>query len=164
MSEPMPRGGSISPLEKYSHRIPALITNQPDLTLDEMVCALHKRRIPASRSALSRSSARRHITVKKPTSSRAAAGRRGSGATTLDPRAMVDPAHVVFAGNDGTLCGRCCASGRLLGSPEQIGNAEVDDKRTRGQPPRLRRAPGRRSRVGRSRWQRRDLSGGRTVS
>jgi hypothetical protein len=27
MSEPMPRGGSISPLEKYSHRIPALITN-----------------------------------------------------------------------------------------------------------------------------------------
>src|SRR6266699_2604368 len=52
--EPMPRGGSTSPLEKYSERILALIREQPDLTLDEMVLALRKRRILASRSALSR--------------------------------------------------------------------------------------------------------------
>jgi hypothetical protein len=61
----MRRGGTISPLEKYSQRILTLITDQPDLTLDEMVCALHKRRIPASRSALSRFFTRHDITVKK---------------------------------------------------------------------------------------------------
>jgi transposase len=64
-SEPTPRGGSISPLEKYSQGILALIAEQPDLTLREMVCVLRKRRIPASRSALSRFFARHNITVKK---------------------------------------------------------------------------------------------------
>src|SRR5271157_2828851 len=63
--EPMPRGGSTSPLEKYSERILALIREQSDLTLDEMVLALRKRRISASRSALSRFFARHGITVKK---------------------------------------------------------------------------------------------------
>jgi transposase len=64
-SGPMRRGGIISPLEKYSQRILALIGEQPDLTLNEMVCALRKRRIQASRSALSRFFARHDITVKK---------------------------------------------------------------------------------------------------
>jgi transposase len=41
--EPIPRGGSISPLEKHSQRIFALISEQPDFTLDEVVSALHKR-------------------------------------------------------------------------------------------------------------------------
>ena len=50
--EPMLRGGSTSPLEKHSRKILALISEQPDLTLDEMVTMLHKRRIPGSRSAL----------------------------------------------------------------------------------------------------------------
>jgi hypothetical protein len=76
-SEPIPRGGSVSPLEKYTQRIFALIGEQPDLTLNEMVCALRKR-----------------ITVKKPTGSRARAGRRGPGAAALDTRArMFDPAR-----------------------------------------------------------------------
>lgn len=89
-SEPMPRGGSTSPLEKYSERILALIREQPDLTLDEMVLALRKRRIPASRSALSRFFARHGITVKKkPAGGRAEASRRGSGAPTLGPRARL---------------------------------------------------------------------------
>ena len=64
-SEPMPRGGSTSPLEKHSERILALIREQPDLTLDEMVLALRKRRISASRSALSRFFVRHDITIKK---------------------------------------------------------------------------------------------------
>ena len=86
--EPMPRGGSISPLEKYSERILALIREQPDLTLDEMVLALRKRRISASRSALSRFFVRHGITIKKkPAGGRAQARRRGSGAPTLGPRA-----------------------------------------------------------------------------
>ena len=63
--EPMPRGGSTSPLEKHSRQILALVSAQRDLTLDEIVSALHKRRIPGSRSALSRFFARHGITVKK---------------------------------------------------------------------------------------------------
>lgn len=86
--EPMPRGGSTSPLEKYSERILALIREQPDLTLDEMVLALRKRRISASRSALSRFFVRHDITIKKkPAGGRAQARRRGSGAPALGPRA-----------------------------------------------------------------------------
>jgi transposase len=61
----MPRGGSTSPLEKYSRRILALVGEQRDLTLDELVSILRKRRISASRSALSRFFARRGITFKK---------------------------------------------------------------------------------------------------
>jgi transposase len=60
-SEPMPRRGSTSPLEKYSRQILALIGKQRDLTLDELVSMLRKRRIPASRSALSRFFARHGI-------------------------------------------------------------------------------------------------------
>jgi len=90
ISEPMPRGGSTSPLEKHSKRILALISEQPDITLDEIVAALHKRRIPGSRSALSRFFARHGITVKKKSAGgRAQASRRGSGAPTLDPRARI---------------------------------------------------------------------------
>ena len=63
--EPMPRGGSTSPLEKYAERILAVIRDRPDLTLDEMVFALRKQRIQATRSALSRFFARHGITVKK---------------------------------------------------------------------------------------------------
>src|ERR1700757_4721334 len=35
--EPMPRGGGISPLEKYSQQILALVREQRDLTLNEIV-------------------------------------------------------------------------------------------------------------------------------
>jgi transposase len=86
--EPMPRGGSTSPLEKHSQWILALVNEQPDLTLGEIVSALHKRRIATSRSALSRFFARHGITFKKkPASGRAKASRRGSGTPTLDARA-----------------------------------------------------------------------------
>src|ERR1700730_11367974 len=47
--EPMPRGGITSPLDKL-----ALISEESGLTLNEIVSALHNRRIPGSRSALSR--------------------------------------------------------------------------------------------------------------
>ena len=63
--EPMPRRGSTSPLEKYSQQILVLIRDQPDLTLNELVSALRKRRIPGSRSALSRFFDRHGITFKK---------------------------------------------------------------------------------------------------
>ena len=88
--EPMPRGGSTSPLEKYSRQILALISGQRDLTLDEIVLALHRRRIPGSRSALSRFFARPGNTFnQKPAGSRTEASRRGSRAPTLDSRARL---------------------------------------------------------------------------
>jgi len=49
----MPCGGSTSPLEKYAQQILALNRERPDLTLDEIVLAVHQRGIPGSRSALS---------------------------------------------------------------------------------------------------------------
>src|SRR6516225_7262247 len=88
----MPRRGSTSPLEKYSRQILVLIGEQRDLTLDELVSILRKRRIPASRSALSRFFARHGITFKKkPAGGRAQERRRGSRAPTLD-----DTARLVF--------------------------------------------------------------------
>ena len=79
--EPMPRGGGTSPLEKYSQQILALIGEQRDRTLDELVSILRKRRIPASRSALSRFFARHGITFKK------VCGRRSASAPTWLARA-----------------------------------------------------------------------------
>ena len=88
--EPMPRGGGTSPLEKYSQQILAVIREQRDLTLNELVSVLRKRRILASRSALSRFFARHGITFKKSFAGRGAqARRRGSCAPTLDPRARL---------------------------------------------------------------------------
>ena len=60
--EPAPRGGSTSPLEKYSQQILALIREQRDLTLNEIV---------------------------KPAGGRAQASRRGSRAPALDSRARL---------------------------------------------------------------------------
>ena len=40
-----PRGGSTSPLEKYANFLLTLIEGHPDLTLDEVVCAMRKRKI-----------------------------------------------------------------------------------------------------------------------
>ena len=46
------RGGSRSILEDHAERILALVDEQPDRTLDELVVAMRKRRIPGSCSAL----------------------------------------------------------------------------------------------------------------
>src|SRR5215467_1994265 len=45
-----PSGGSVSPLEQHAEFLLGLIANQPDLTLDEIVTAMRKRRIAGSRS------------------------------------------------------------------------------------------------------------------
>ena len=56
--------GSISPLEAAVFLF-VLIARQPDLTLDEIVAAMHKRRIAGSRSAVWRLFQRHKISVKK---------------------------------------------------------------------------------------------------
>jgi hypothetical protein len=65
-----------------------LVKEQPDSTFEELLAALHKRRIRSSRSALWRFFERHNITFKKkPAGSRTAARGRGSGTPALDPRA-----------------------------------------------------------------------------
>ena len=51
-SEPKARGGSRSALENYAERILALVAEHPDWTLEEILAAMHKQRIPGSRTAL----------------------------------------------------------------------------------------------------------------
>jgi len=83
-----PSGGSTSPLEKHADFLLALIANQPDLTLDEIVVAMRRRRIAGSRSAVWRFFERRNISFKK-NSVRGGAAARGRGSRTpaLDARA-----------------------------------------------------------------------------
>jgi len=72
-------------LEQHAEWILTLVTEQSDLTLDEIVSAMHKKRIGGSRTALWRFFARHGITVKKKPARRGtAARRRGSGASSLD--------------------------------------------------------------------------------
>ena len=85
---PKPRGGSQSPLEGWADQILALVGEQPDWTLDELVAALRKRRLCGSRSALWRFLERHGIGVKKkPAGSRARSGGRGPRSPGLDPAA-----------------------------------------------------------------------------
>jgi Cu/Ag efflux pump CusA len=74
--------------EKHAAVILALVDEQPDATLEEILAALRKRRIRSSRSALWRFFDRHNITFKKkPAGSGTASRGRGSGAPALDPRA-----------------------------------------------------------------------------
>jgi transposase len=80
-------GGSRSPLDDYGEEILALIAEQPDRTLEEIVAAMHKRGMRASRTALFRFLNRRGITFKKNSArSRARASGRGAIAPALDTR------------------------------------------------------------------------------
>ena len=83
-----PSGGSTSPLEAHAEFLLDLIADAPDLTLDEIVAAMDKRRIAGSRSAVWRFFARRNISFKK-NSVRGRAEARGRGPRTpaLDARA-----------------------------------------------------------------------------
>ncbi len=83
-----PSGGSISPLEKHGEFLLALIAARADMTLDEIVAAMRKRRIAGSRSAVWRFFARRNISFKKNSvRGRAEARRHRSRTPALDARA-----------------------------------------------------------------------------
>jgi transposase len=86
--EAKPCGGSRSPLEDHAEKIVTLIEEQRDRTLDEIVAAMHKRKIPGSRTALFRFLERHGITLKKsPARIRAGAHRRRTRPSALDRRA-----------------------------------------------------------------------------
>jgi transposase len=61
----VPSGGSTSPLEEHAEFLLGLIVEQPDLTLDEIVAVMRKKRILGSRSAVWRFFERRNISFKK---------------------------------------------------------------------------------------------------
>jgi transposase len=83
-----PTGGSTSPLEEYADLLLALIAERSDLTLDEVVATMRKRRIKGSRSAVWRFFDRHGISFKKkPAGSGAGASRRGARTSALDARA-----------------------------------------------------------------------------
>ena len=91
---PRPRGGSRSPLEDYADGVLALVGERPDWTLEEFVAALHKQRMPGSRSALWRFLERHGISFKKkPASDRTTPGGCRPCAAALDPAAA--PAQFV---------------------------------------------------------------------
>ena len=82
-----PRGGSVSPLEEHAEFLLGLIDEQPDLTLDEVVSAMHRHKVPGSRTAVWRFFQRHKITFKKsPARSRAGACGRGARPAALDAR------------------------------------------------------------------------------
>ena len=83
-----PSGGSTSPLEKHAEFLLTLIADKPDLTLDEIVVVMRKRRIAGSRSAVWRFFARRNISFKKNSvRGGAEAGGRGPSPPPLEARA-----------------------------------------------------------------------------
>jgi len=118
-----PSGGSISPLEQQAEFLLGLIANQPDLTLDEIVAAMRKRRIAGSRSAVWRFFARRNISFKK--TLYAAEQKRADVARArrrwMREQGMFDPARLVFIDETCTntamvrLRGRAPRGERLVG-------------------------------------------------
>src|SRR5215469_9716581 len=98
-----PRGGSTSPLERYADFLLALIEVEPDLTLDEVLCAMRKHKVPGSRTAVWRFFQRHKIAYKK--SLRAAEQERADVARARRrwkrEQGLFDPARLVFI--DGVL-------------------------------------------------------------
>jgi transposase len=78
---PKPSGGSTSPLEAHAAFLLGLIAEKPDMTLDEIVAAMRKRKISGSRSAVWRFFARHNVSFKK-NSVRGRATARGRGPRT----------------------------------------------------------------------------------
>jgi transposase len=91
-------GGSVSPLDEHVEFLLGLISEQPDMTLDEIVGTMSRAGIEGSRTALWRFYERHDITFKKNSvRSRAKARRRDPRAPTLDARAgHVRPGSVGF--------------------------------------------------------------------
>src|SRR5262249_53836463 len=81
------RGGRTSPPGKKRGILLALVEVEPDLTLDEVVCAMRKHKIPGSRTAVWRFFQRHKIAFKKKLA-RGGAGApgRGAGTSTLEAR------------------------------------------------------------------------------
>jgi len=86
--EAKPTGGSTSPLDEHADFLFGLTTEQPDMTLDEIVAAMAKAGIAGSRTAVWRFYERHDISFKKNFVRGGAKARRGGPRTPpLDARA-----------------------------------------------------------------------------
>ena len=86
--EAKPSGGSVSPLDEHAGFLLALIVEQPDMTLDEIVVAMSRAGIEGSRTSVWRFYERHEISFKKNfVRSRAKARRGDPRPPTLDARA-----------------------------------------------------------------------------
>ena len=72
-----PTGGSVSPLEEHAEFLIGLVTEQPDLTLHEIVAAMRKAKIGGSRTAVWRFYERHGFSFKKNFVRGGAKARRG---------------------------------------------------------------------------------------
>ena len=124
--EPKPHGGSISPLEPYAKQILALVAEQPDLTLEEIVAKLRKQRIPTSHSSVSRFFQRHKITYKKK-SLRAEEQHRADVARArrcwIREQGMLDPARLVFIDETAVTTNMVRLYGRSPCGVELVGRA-----------------------------------------
>jgi len=111
----------VEPLEEHAGFLLGLITEPPDLTLDELVAAMWKRGIPECGLAVLRST--RHQPQKKLCTLRSKSARRllASARGWIRRQGMFDPAQLVFIDESWTntsmvrLRGRCPRGGRLIG-------------------------------------------------
>ena len=132
---PKLRGGSISP-GGFRHRVLALIAEQPDLTLVEIVAVMRKRRIPTSRSALWRFLDRHDVTSKK--SLRAAEQQRADVARArrrwIREQGMLDPARLVFIDETAVSTNMVRLRGRAPRGERVIGTFrwDMEDDHVRG--------------------------------
>src|SRR3954467_13511538 len=79
-----PRGGSVSPLEDHAAALVALVTESPDLTLDEFCALLRERKIETSRVSVWRFFSRHGLSFKKnPARQRTGTGGCGRRAAAL---------------------------------------------------------------------------------
>ncbi|MGH7087129.1 MAG: IS630 family transposase [Acetobacteraceae bacterium] len=118
-----PRGGSRSPLEDRAEEVLALVSEQPDRTLDELTAAMRKRRVPGSRSGLWRFLERHDLSFKK--KAYAAEQERADVARArrrwIWRQRLLDSSSLVFIDetsvktNMARLRGRCLRGERLIG-------------------------------------------------
>jgi transposase len=103
-----PRGGSISQLEEHAEFLLALLDEQPDLTLDEVVAVMRRNKVPGSRTAVWRFFRRHEITFKK------SAARGGTGARgAVRPLRQVQRGEADQVRRRGGLTARGCARDHL---------------------------------------------------
>ena len=116
-----PSGGSISPLEQHAEFLLGLIANQPDLTLDEIVAAMRKRRIAGSRSrcggsllAATSASKKTLYAAEQKRADVARARRRW-----MREQGMFDPARLVFIDETCTNTEVCRSARRRAEAPDK---------------------------------------------
>jgi transposase len=127
-----PSGGSVSPLEDHAEFLLGLVTEQPDLTLDEVVAAMAKVKIAGSRTAVWRFYERHGFTFKK--TLYAVEQRRAEVARArrrwIREQGMLDPARLVFIDETCTSTATVRLRGRSLRSKRLVGYAPHGHRKT----------------------------------